>query len=128
MPNTNVAVEFSQQRYPPGGLNQQDVLRVLNMAFFDCAAMPPGQELPLNPKDWTSWQVRLEMTPRNVRPGSRDPKLTYGVWCTALEAIQGFVERYQGRDVLFNVYGDDENYSLALGRLWKMVRPPTESS
>ena len=68
------------------------------------------------------------MTPRNVRPGSRDPKLTYGEWCTALLAIQGFVERYQGKVFLYNVFHGDENDSWAVGRLMKLRAPPTEIS
>ena len=128
MPNTDVAVEFSQQRFPTGGLDQQDVLRVVNAAFFDCVGKPPGDEVPLNPQQWTSGQVRLDMTPRNARPRSRDPRLIYADWCNAVWAIQGFVNHYQGRAFVYIVYSEDEHYSLALGSLTKQVRPPTESS
>ena len=72
--------------------------------------------------------MRLDRTARSGRPGSRDPKLTYGDWHTVIEAIQGFVERYQGVDFMYNVYGEDENDSLAVGALMKLRAPPTESS
>ena len=65
------------------------------------------------------------MTARNARPG--EPRLLmYGDWCTALTAIQGFVEHYLGLDFLYNVYGDDEGLSLALGALRKYSLPPSE--
>lgn len=88
----------------------------------------PQDEVPLNPQVWTSGQVRLDSTARSVRPGSHDPRLTYGDWHTAIEAIQGFVEHYQGVDFLYNVYGADDYYSLALGALMKLRPPPKESS
>ena len=68
------------------------------------------------------------MTPRNARPGSQDPRLTYLDWFDALGVIQGFVEHYQGKSFLFNVYGVDQDYSLAVGSIHKLLRPPAESN
>lgn len=85
-------------------------------------------KVPLNTQAWTSGQVRIDRTPRNARPRSRDPRLTYGDWCNAIGAMQGFLDHYEGIDFLYNIYGEDEDYSLALGALRKLSRPPAESS
>ena len=97
---------------------------MLNAAFADCGAHAPNVEVPLNPQDWTSGQVRLDRTAKNSRP--REPKLTYGDWYDALTAIQGFVEHYQGIDFLYNVFGEDEDFTLAVGGLRKQSRSPSE--
>ncbi len=68
--------------------------------------------------------MRLNRTARFSRP--REPRLTYGDWCNAITAIQGFVEHYQGIDFLYNVYGEDEDLVLALGGLRKQSRSPAE--
>ena len=50
----------------------------------------------------------------------------YGDWCTAITAMQGFVQHYLGIDFLFNVFGDDEGLPLALGMLRKFYAPPSD--
>ncbi len=87
----------------------------MNTALADCVGHAADVQVPLNPQDWTSGQVRLDRTARDSRP--REPKLTYGDWYNALTAIQGFVEHYQGIDFLYNVYGEDQEFALAVGAL-----------
>lgn len=126
VPDSKVSVEFSRQRLPAGGLNQPDVQTVLNAAFADCEDHAPKVQVPLSPQDWTSGQVTLQRTARNIRRGE-PTLLTYGDWCTAVMAIQGFVEHYRGIDFLYNVYGDNEGVSLALGAL-RNTRAPLLSN
>ena len=100
----------------------------MNAGLLDCVGKAPDVEVPLNTVGWTCGQVRLDRTPRNVLPWSHDPRLTYANWCNTIVAIQGFVFHYPEIDFVYNTYGEDEYYSLALGALRKLSPPPTESS
>ena len=104
---------------PAGGLNQPDVLAVWNAARADCLAHALDVQVSLNSQAWISGKVRLDRTATNSRPG--EPKLTYGAWYDALSAIRGFVEHYPRIDFLYNVYGEDEDFSLAVGALRKQL-------
>ena len=61
--------------------------------------------------------MRLDRTAKQSRP--REPNLTYGDWYNALTAIEGFVEHYQVLDFLYYVFGEDRDFTLAVGGIRK---------